>query len=87
MDEDYQLGVTIKGEFYSVKINESPIEISSTDPPYVGHTQETIKVSFTEYSDGQLIILSERWGNHVQDIKKVGEIPNHLLKEIMKKIP
>ncbi|MGO0260163.1 hypothetical protein ACTL7R_12310 [Priestia aryabhattai] len=85
MDEDYKLGVTIKGEFYPIKINESPTEIFSTAPPYVGHAQQTKKVSFTEYSDGQLVILSERWGNHVQDIKKIGEIPDHLLKEIMKK--
>ena len=87
MDEDYKIGVTIKGEFHPIKINESPTEIFSTDPPYVGHTQQTRKVSFTEYSDGQLVILLERWGNYVQEIKKVGEIPDNLLNEIIKKIP
>ncbi|MEK4838589.1 hypothetical protein [Bacillus sp. FSL L8-0152] len=85
MNLDYELGMTFKGEFYPIKINESSTEIFSTDPPHVGHVQKTTKVSFTEYSDGQLIILSIRWGNHILDVKKIGDIPQHVLQEIMKR--
>ncbi|ARJ25312.1 hypothetical protein B7492_29895 (plasmid) [Bacillus mycoides] len=87
MENSFELGVTIKGEFHPVSIKKSPKEIFKMDPPWVGYPQENRKVSFTEYSNGQLVIVSNKWENQVQEIeiKKVGEISHHLLQEIMKK--
>ncbi|HDR7713110.1 hypothetical protein PDN41_27495 [Bacillus cereus] len=87
MKNDFELGVTIEGEFHPISIKESPKEIFKMDPPWVGYPQENRKVSFTEYSDGQLVSVSNTWENQVQEIeiKKVGEISHHLLQEIMKK--
>lgn len=83
MDLDYKFGVIIKGNFHHIQISEAITEFVDTDPPYVGHLQQSRKVSFSQFSNGQLVIVSKRW--KVQEIKKVGEIPDYLLQEIMKK--
>lgn len=83
MNLDYKFGVIIDGNFHHIQINEAITEFVDIDPPYVGHLQQSRKVSFSQYSNGQLVIVSKGW--KVQETKKVGEIPDYLLQEIMKK--
>lgn len=82
MNLDYKFGIIIKGDFHDIQISETPTEILDTDPPYVGFPQQSRKVSFSQYSNGQLVIVSKGW--KVQETKKVGEISDYLLQEIMK---
>ncbi|MGN7192860.1 hypothetical protein ACTHS9_01665 [Bacillus mycoides] len=83
MDLDYKCGLIIKGEFHNIEIEQLSTRILEIDPPWVGHLQQSREISFDEYKNGEMVVISKKWG--IEEVKKVGEIPENLLQEIMKK--
>lgn len=81
MDSVIECGVIIKGEFHRISISSRPTDIIEKDPPWVGHSIRSTKVSFNEYKDGELISFMKQW--RVGEINKLGEIPINFIDQAL----